>query len=318
MAEWTPELLNVPYAIAAKHAAPGTNLFDELVSAGNEALVTAAARYDSSRGATLATFVYGAVKWKILDAINPDRRGSNKLRWARLASLDEPIGDKKQTLGDLVATDHCDPALPLEQAENSQIVDRLLRKLSPLARVAYVLRNCDGLSVAAIARRMHLTHKEILLALRRARTHLRMRQAACRRAAIATATGRCALLAGSQCAPPHTQKVREASRYQKEKKRADHALGKIPARKSLWYLAQDVKRILIGPSTVLTPLITHAGLPAPTSSTRGGDQRGHTPTFAERLAPLLAERGWRLVRGPEARRLAEIIRYVLVELPEKT
>jgi RNA polymerase sigma factor (sigma-70 family) len=311
MVELTERHLQLPYALAAGFAPRGTNEYDELVSLGNEALVKAAHSYDPTKGVRPITHLYNCVRFQLISysqrawpAKNRRADGTERPvfrhehRWAVLESLDVPParGDRELTLAMLVPDPYGGVGDELEQDE---VIDRVLRTLTPTERAAFTLRHAWGLTLRQIAPRLRVAAAATV------RRLLRSAEIKARRAAARLGERRPVPPPGRP--PAHDESIKDAARAgTRNYWRAQKALGKVPARRGIYYAACDESKMLLGPCRSLKALLRLAG--APTVQTRG-----RLGSSTRRAAGSLAAVGLRLVYGGAARRLAEYEGYVLQE-----
>lgn len=278
MRELPDHILNIPRAIAAKRASPGTDAYEELVSDGNLALMQAVASYDPDKGTALSSWIYTYVNLALKRRTRRTRKNGEAVsdhdsRWARLSSLDE--------VTEATGFTPADDSRPDAPVINGEALAHALAGLPPLDRAAYILWHRDGKTKAEIAELLGCSFGHVkCIVLPRVEARVKRRVA------------RIGVCAGGNPnpSPPRTQAQREASsRYRKECAVAARLLGDLPKRRNCWYLVCDVTRTIEGPGTVKA-LLTRHGV---SGQTRGG--RGLTRIMTD---PRLG--GRRLVRGPEA------------------
>lgn len=282
MQELTDSILNIPRAVAAKHARPGSDAYDELVSDGNLALTLAVASYDPAKGTALNSWVYTCVDLALRRRSRRTTKAGgavddHKSRWSRLSSLDE--------MSEATGFTPADTSGPEEPVATEDALAHALAGLAPVERALYVLRHARGWSYeeigAAIGHSRERTRQAVLPRIE-ARVKRRIARAGVRAGGNPSPT------------PPRTQAQREASsRHRKECAVAARLLGDLPKRRNCWYLVCDATRTLQGPGTVKALLARHGV----SGQTRGG--RGLAKIMSD---PRLG--GRRLVRGPEAPFLA--------------
>lgn len=311
MVELTERHLQLPYALAAGFAPRGTNEYDELVSLGNEALVKAAHSYDPTKGVRPITHLYNCVRFQLISYSQRGRPAKNRRadgsersvyrhdhRWAVMESLDVPAhnGDQVLTRAALVPDPYGGVGDELEQDET---IDRVLRALTPTERAAFTLRHAWGLTLRQIAPRLRVAAAATV------RRLLRSAEVKARRAAARLGERRPVPPPGRP--PAHDEFIKDAARAgTRNYWRAQKALGKVPARRGIYYAVCDKNKTVLGPCRSLKALLELAGAAAVQT-------RGRQGSSDRRAAESLAAVGLRLVRGAEARRLAEYEGYVLQE-----
>jgi RNA polymerase sigma factor (sigma-70 family) len=152
MQQLLPQHFRIPYTLACKYARPGTNHYEELVSAGNYALVKALANFEEGKGAQLTSWLYGCVSLVLMREVNPNKH-RHAGRWAKIASLDDPkaAGRRGQvTLAGLVAGR--EPGE--DEVDVEEFVGKILDELEPFDRDVLVMRIFEGRPVKEIARRL--------------------------------------------------------------------------------------------------------------------------------------------------------------------
>jgi len=295
--ELTERHLNIPHTIAVKYARPDTYEYDELVSDLNLALVEAARCYRDGCGREFSSWLIYCTKCriaKIMCSRKPytyNHRGRpctvvlHEARWRALSSLDAPVSEgSRRTVGQMIASTESErPGTDFEIAE---LVEKALSKLSPNDRAMFVMRYRDGMRFHQIGAAFGYSDQWAIAHLKRIRKFLRRSASriGCRR-------GKNNL---KPIPPPRTENQRKAAAdFCRERAVADRLLGKIPRGKWLMYGCNDTDKLLVGP---LRP-------------PRGAARYADAPTRQD-----VQSRGMRLVRGPEARRMAEYEGYRLGDL----
>lgn len=180
MITWTPELLNLPAALArlwARKAGAGHDI-DELECVAGLAVAEAAAEFDPGRGASAATWLYGKAWWALRAATDPTRNLKERRFWRRVISLDAPAPGSDRPLRDVLEGSPDAGPAPEELAALAAALTRLDGRARQVLRLLY----WEGLSRRTAAR--HLTMREADLrrleaaALDRLRESLRGRPAA--------------------------------------------------------------------------------------------------------------------------------------------
>jgi DNA-directed RNA polymerase specialized sigma24 family protein len=151
--ELTPRQLRIPLAVAARYARPGTNRYEELVSAGNLGLVEGLRSFDPARGA-LVPHLFARVRARVGVALGAasSKNGRpvfrHERRWGMFVSLDAPLegpGGGLSLAGTLEA--RAEPDL----AEIREAVSWVLSRLSPSDRELFVRRHAEGASLRDLA-----------------------------------------------------------------------------------------------------------------------------------------------------------------------
>ncbi len=140
----TDRLLRLPLTQAARYARRNTDLFDELVSAGNLHLAQALATYDPALGASPETHAWRRVSFGVLKAFRKSARDLHD----RPASLDRlrrrPGDDSEPQAAD-------DPKAAVDAAD---AVGAVLDALTPAQREVFVLLVTEGVTFREAARRL--------------------------------------------------------------------------------------------------------------------------------------------------------------------
>lgn len=143
MAPWTDDILKIPQALAKKMSRGNPTLADELESVGNLALAQAGATWNAEKGASLKTWVFTRVLWRI-------RRHLGK---------EQPECEIAETL---VADHGAKPSL-----EMTEWGADALKRLSPIDRAIVMLR-CRGHGEREIAEVMMIARDSVHSHYRRA------------------------------------------------------------------------------------------------------------------------------------------------------
>ncbi len=303
MLELTDRLLNIPMAIATKHAKPDTDAWDELVAVGNLELVRAANQFDAAFGVKPITYLWRCVNLVVARAAGAIQsvrdgvpRDGHVQRWAKLSSLDQALEDAGFIPAD---APEVDPSL---EADSAALLTHILRGLSPIDRALYRLRHERGLGIKDIAPLMgggggDWTPAAVKWRLTHIESYLRRRADA-----VGRPRGEGNLVA---IPPPRSEAQRRAAAaFCHARAVAARLLGDVPRGKYLWYLACDSDvpnlRRIVGPFGNLHDVCRRACVPLE-SAGRGGKNNA-----AARVTASLVRAGspWRLVRGPEAPFLA--------------
>ncbi len=153
----TEKHLKIPYAIAARHAHPDTNEFDELVAAGNYGLAKAAASYTPDREAKPETHLFNWVVQCIKRQRGRGGKYTNEARWRRLTSLDDTLSAGGETT-------HAETVAAKQEPDRLEINDlaaKVLSKLKPVDREIYVLRHAAGLTLKEVGERFGVDQKTV-------------------------------------------------------------------------------------------------------------------------------------------------------------
>lgn len=166
---WTERILKIPYALAAKWTSPDTQLYEELVSLGNEELVSAAARWREDGGASASTFLYRSVEFCLLRFMGRDRQ-TNENRWRNLQPLVSPEDEGDDIDASAIPIDGSpSPDVALETAN---LAAAALAKLPPLRR-AILQAHLNGMPSGEMASRLEVTSQSIVYQLNAAIDYLR-------------------------------------------------------------------------------------------------------------------------------------------------
>lgn len=174
MVELTARRLKLPYAIASKYARQGTNLYEELVSAGFYGLVCAARTYDEIKagGSAPDSHLYSGTHWAIWNHIRPRPKDRHEVFWRERVGAWDSVADATDGLTMAEAFSGKDPAVGVE-CEAADEADFYLKRLSTRDREMFVLRYRDGLSLREVAERVGVSKVWARHQLNRIREELR-------------------------------------------------------------------------------------------------------------------------------------------------
>jgi RNA polymerase sigma factor (sigma-70 family) len=246
MQELTERMLNIPHALAKKRSRGNEQLYEELVSVGNEALMEAYHSFQPDKGASLTTHLFCRVDLAGRMHVDPTRRTSEN-RWRRLSALGEMDGNVTDSVeggGDAL--------------EKREWLENTLRKLPPLQKAVYVLSVVEKLPAKEIGRRIGRCTKTVGELRKKAEKKIKY---------IVRRMGRSyAGHSPKNKNPPRNENQRKASAQSaRERAVANRALGNIPVAGECWYMVDDDKNTVTGPCRSIRQLFRLRGLEVPRS-----------------------------------------------------
>lgn len=249
----TPRMLEIPARVAAHYAgaahAQGVDA-DELESAANLAFATALASYDAGGGSSLASWLYGAVRWKVRNTVWPPKKSrghKERLCRDRTRSLDARASEDSQHDLDLHGVLGEPDGAPEALVDAPEEAAAVLARLGPVEAAVLTLVCSRGLGYREAGERLGVSHTRIEQILkgakRKARKSVRTREG--HRAAGYRPTGARmltdpAVRAGAE----HPKRRANYDRAREQMVRARRALGVV--RLDGWYLIDRASRTAWG------------------------------------------------------------------------
>jgi len=273
--ELTEDEWKIPELVASELECRNTELWQELVSEGNLAVIEAAMKFDN-RKKDRSGFLYRAAMASALKLM-PYRqkvRGGPKYK-VKILSLDYAVSDSVP-LAELVA----EKVRTVNDTAEFEL-RRLMSKLKPLERAAYLLLERDGLGVREAATRMGLSYHVVTQLRKTAVNRLKNVAAkANRRHTRNNLRNRRTVISAAQ--------KKAAARHCRDMAAARRALGEIPHGRWQNYVVYDEGKVLYGPSKSLARLMTDLAIP-----------HKQKKLHAKSAAPMLGLWGLRWVRGKD-------------------
>ncbi len=228
----------IPVAVASKKAGGKGDLFEELVSVGNLALVEAFHSFQPDRGATLTTHLFCRVELEIRKYLDPDNSHSEN-RWKKLTYL----GEEDQRTPDTYSS-------PMEDEEWLQ---RTLKKLPALQRAVYILLTTTDLTMVEIGKRIGRSKTTVSSLKKKADARI-----VNIRRVMGRSYARC--IPKNKTPPRNENQRRATAKAAHEQALSNRAVGKIPMGKECWYMVDDSVRSIFGPNRSILGLLRLKGL----------------------------------------------------------
>jgi DNA-directed RNA polymerase specialized sigma24 family protein len=151
----TDRILNIPKVVARRYAKLRSELYEELVSLGNEVIVTYARKWRPDGGMKFDSYLMMAVIYKLREASGKTGSRSTKAsRWRKTANLSDYGTDGKKTIGESLVDTDDSPTL-----DDRDAAEFLLGKLTALERLAIESFYGDRAGIEETARRIGRSRK---------------------------------------------------------------------------------------------------------------------------------------------------------------